>query len=153
MTIYIGCDHAGYELKKALKAHLSALGYEVVDKGAFKYDPADDYPDFIFPVAKAVAEDPEHHRGIVIGKSGQGEAMASNRIKGIRAAVWYGGNFELLKLSREHNNANVLSLAAGFVSAEEAKRAVEFWLNTPFSNEERHIRRIKKLDPPHTGRR
>jgi ribose 5-phosphate isomerase B len=146
MTIYIGSDHAGYELKEDLKKHLSGLGYQVEDKGAFGYDPADDYPDFVFPVAKAVAEDPENRRGIVIGKSGQGEAMVANRIKMIRAIVWYGGNFEILKLSREHNNANVLSIAAGFVSADEAKKAVEFWLKTPFSNAERHFRRIKKLD-------
>ncbi|KKU14915.1 ribose-5-phosphate isomerase [Candidatus Wolfebacteria bacterium RIFCSPLOWO2_01_FULL_45_19] len=145
MMIYIGSDHAGFEMKEELKKYLSGLGHQVEDKGAFSRDPADDYPDFIFLVAKAVAAD-KNSRGLVMGKSGQGEAMTANRVKGVRAAVWYGGNAELLKLSREHNDANVLSLAAGFVSIEEAKEAVELWLNTPFSNEERHVRRIKKLD-------
>jgi len=144
--IYIGSDHAGYELKEILKKYLLDLGYKVEDKGAFEYDKDDDYPDFIFPVAQAVAADPENLRGIIIGKSGQGEAMAANRIKGVRAALWYGGTYEILRLSREHNNANILSLAAGFVSFEEAKKAVELWLNGAFTKEERHKRRINKLD-------
>ena len=158
MKIYIGSDHAGFELKEELKEYLDSLGYQVEDKGAFNFEKADDYPDFVFPVAHAVASDPERSRGLVMGKSGQGEAMAANRIKGVRAAVWYGPACagavsvgkcdpeEMLKLSRKHNDANILSLAAGFVSAEEAKKAVSFWLNAPFINEERHARRIKKLD-------
>jgi|SRR3989344_3693141 len=144
--IYIGSDHAGFQLKEKLISFLKDLGYEVEDKGAFSYDPQDDYPDFVIPVARAVENDPEHSRGIVIGKSGQGEAMCANRIKGIRASVWYGGNREPLRLSRAHNDANILSLGAGFLEANEALEAVKLWLETPFSGDEKHIRRIKKLD-------
>jgi ribose 5-phosphate isomerase B len=145
MKIYIGSDHAGFELKEKLKPFLNELGHEYEDKGALTYDAGDDYPDFVRPVAEAVARDMEA-KGIVIGKSGQGEAMCANREQGIRAAVYYGGNLEVLKLSREHNDANVLSLAAGFVSLDEAQSAVKLWLSTSFSEEERHIRRIAKLD-------
>ncbi len=146
MKIYIGTDHAGFELKEALKKFLGELGYEVEDKGAFSLDPADDYPDFIRPTAEAVANDPERSRGIILGGSGQGEAMVANRFKGVRAAVYYGGQQEIVKLSREHNNANILALGARFISEYEAKEAVRIWLETPFSGEERHARRIKKID-------
>lgn len=163
MKIYLGSDHAGFELKEKLKIYLIEQGYTVEDKGAFSFDSGDDYTDFVVPVAQAVAESSEKSRGttkevrgIIIGKSGQGEAMAANRIKGARAAVYYGpsyakasegkGNLEILKLSREHNDANILSLAAGFLSDEEVKEAVKSWLKTPFSNESRHARRIKKID-------
>ncbi len=145
MKIFIGSDHAGFKLKEKLVPFLKELGHEVIDKGAFQYDKDDDYPDFIQPVALEVAKDRET-RGIVIGKSGQGEAMGANREKGVRAAVYYGGNPELLKLTREHNDANVLSLAAGFLNEETAQEAVKIWLETPFSGDERHVRRIAKLD-------
>ncbi|MEK7085195.1 MAG: RpiB/LacA/LacB family sugar-phosphate isomerase [Patescibacteria group bacterium] len=146
MKIYIGTDHAGFELKEALKKYLAEIGHEVEDKGAFSLNLEDDYPDFIRPVAEAVAADPENTRGIVLGGSGQGEAMVASRYKGVRAAVYYGGEREIIKLSREHNNANILSLGARFISAEEAKEAVKLWLDTPFSGEARHIRRIEKID-------
>ncbi len=145
MKIYIGTDHAGYELKEGLKIYLKDLGHDVEDKGAFEFDEQDDYPDFIFPVAKAVAGDVKS-KGIILGGSGQGEAMAANRIKGIRAAIYYGGEEEIIKLSREHNNANILSLGARFLDLKEAKKAVKMWLETPFSDEERHTRRISKID-------
>ena len=145
MKIYLGTDHAGYELKGELKPYLEELGYEVEDKGATKLDEKDDYPDFIFPVAEAVASDPEG-RGIILGGSGQGEAMTANRVKGVRAAVYYGGKEEIITLSREHNDANVLSLGARFITPDEAKKVVKKWLDTAFSNEERHERRIGKLD-------
>jgi ribose 5-phosphate isomerase B len=145
MKIYIGSDHAGFGLKEKIKNFLYELGHEVEDKGPSSYNPSDDYPDFVRPVAEAVARDGEA-RGIVIGKSGQGEAMCANRERGIRAAVYYGSNVEIVKLSREHNDSNVLSLAAGFISADEAMNVVKLWLSTPFSEEERHIRRIAKLD-------
>jgi ribose 5-phosphate isomerase B len=110
-----------------------------------RFNPADDYPNFILPCAKKVAATPES-RGVVLGGSGQGEAMAANRIKGVRAAVYYGGPMDIIKLSRLHNDANVLSLGARFVSVEEAQSALELWLKTPFSEEERHARRIQELD-------
>ena len=144
MKIYIGADHAGFEMKEMLKKYLVCLKYEVEDKGAFKYQPEDDYPDFILSVARAVAADPES-RGIVIGGSGEGEAMCANRVKGARAAVFYGGNFEIIELSRKHNNANILSLGARFIDDEIAKKAVELWLKTPFEGG-RHDARLKKLD-------
>lgn len=146
MKIYLGSDHAGYELKETLKAYLSKNDYEVEDLGPHEYIETDDYPDFVRPVAERVAEEPES-RGIVIGKSGEGEAMCANRIKGARAAVYYGHEPEILKLSREHNDANVLALASGFLlTDEDVKSAVELWLKTPFSGAERHKRRIAKLD-------
>jgi ribose 5-phosphate isomerase B len=104
----------------------------------------DDYPDFIFPCAKAVAIDSES-RGIILGGSGQGEAMAANRIKGARAAVFYNGPTEIVKLSREHNNANILSLGARFMTENEIYDVIEMWLNKPFEGG-RHQRRIEKLD-------
>lgn len=145
MKIYIGGDHAGFELKKKLIPYLQTLGHEVEDVGPFEFDQNDDYPDFVKPVAESVVNNPET-KGIVIGKSGQGEAMCANKIKGVRAAVFYGGNREALKLSREHNDANILSLGAGLVTEDEAKQAIRLWLKTPFSAAERHIRRIAKLD-------
>lgn len=144
--IYLASDHAGFDLKEKLKNFLQELGYEVEDMGNFVYDENDDYPDFIRQVADAVAKGPEHNRGIVLGGSGQGEAMVANRIKGVRAAVIYNYNEDIIKLSREHNNANVLSLAARFLDERKAKKAVKLWLETAFSNKERHKRRIEKID-------
>lgn len=144
MKIYLASDHAGFELKVALKIMLVEEGHNVEDFGAHQYEPEDDYPDTVTKVASAVAGDPES-RGIVLGGSGQGEAMACNRIKGARAAVYYGGPNEILRVSREHNNANILSLGARFMTEKEAKSAVTEWLSTPFSNEERHVRRLSKF--------
>lgn len=145
MKIYIGTDHAGFELKEMLLPFLRSLGHETEDKGAHSFEALDDYPDFIRPVAEAVARDPES-RGIIIGGSGQGEAMCANRTRGIRAAVYYGGPFDIAVLSREHNDANILSLGARFVDEGEAREVVRVWLETPFSGEEKHARRIQKLD-------
>ncbi|MDD5050556.1 MAG: RpiB/LacA/LacB family sugar-phosphate isomerase [Candidatus Pacebacteria bacterium] len=146
MKIYIGSDHAGFDLKEELKKFLGTLGHEVIDCGPREYDPKDDYPFYILPVAKLVAEDPKHTRGIVLGASGEGEAIAANKIQGIRAAEYYGGTLEIVKLSREHNDANVLSLGAKFLNFEEASKAVKLWLETDFSGETRHIRRNKEID-------
>lgn len=146
MKVFLGADHAGFALKEQIKRWLVAQGCEVEDRGAFSLDPEDDYPDFIAPVAQAVSEDPVNRRGIVLGGSGQGEAMVANRFAGVRAAVYYGGSEDIVALSREHNDANVLALGARFVSEEEAIAAVERWLATPFSGDERHVRRIKKID-------
>lgn len=151
--IHIGADHAGFEMKEELIKFLEKLQYEVIDHGAYEYDEDDDYPDFIFPVAKEVSLDPDS-KGIVIGGSGQGESIAANRIPGIRAVV-FNGQYEPadgretpdeIVLSREHNDSNVLSLGARFLSIDEAREAVESWLETEFSGEERHIRRLKKID-------
>ncbi|HEV7423986.1 MAG TPA: RpiB/LacA/LacB family sugar-phosphate isomerase [Candidatus Paceibacterota bacterium] len=166
MKIFIGADHAGYEFKEKIKVYLTelGLGYEVIDKGAFSYNPEDDYPDFIQKVALAVAESAskeEESFGVIIGGSGQGEAMCANRTKGVRAAVFYGevlpkntidikgqksaDSFEIIKLEREHNNANVLSIGERFVTEDEAKFAIELFLSTPFGGDERHEKRIAKF--------
>ncbi len=146
MKIYLGTDHAGYDLKEQLKKFLAEdLGHDVTDFGADSFNENDDYPDFIVPVAKAVANDSDSF-GIILGGSGQGEAMTANRERGVRAVVYYGGPIEIIKLSREHNNANILSLGARFLSIDDAKSVVKLWLDTPFSQKERHQRRIKKID-------
>jgi len=149
-VVHVGADHAGFYLKEALVAYLKKLNYEVVDHGAHLYDEFDDYPDFVIPVAQAVADQPNTAKGIIIGGSGQGEAMVANQFPGVRAAVFYGDkifqNSDILKLSRQHNDANILSLGARFVSTGGAKDAVRIWLQTPFFNEYKYIRRIKKIE-------
>jgi len=143
--VFLASDHAGWELKEALGAFLSERGFQVEDLGPVTYEKDDDYPDTIAPLARAVAEE-QGSMGVAVGLSGEGEAMAANRHKGARAAVYYGGNPEIFKLSREHNDANILSLSAKFLTQEQAKEAVLAWLMTDFSGDERHLRRIKKLD-------
>ncbi len=145
MKIYLASDHAGFDLKEKLKTFLVGSGHEVVDGGAYQHDESDDYPDFVVPVAQSVSRDASS-RAIILGGSGQGEAIAANRVAGVRAAVYYGGSLDIVKLSREHNDANVLSLAARFMNEEEAKEAVKLFLETPFSEDARHQRRIKKID-------
>lgn len=160
MKIYLATDHAGLELKEAIKSFLQEKGYEIVDCGAYSFDKNDDYPDFISKAADNVAKDLSA-KGIIFGGSGQGEAIVANKFPGIRCGVFYGPRlplgdadatgrsnddpYELLRLNREHNDANMLSLAARFLSVEEAKKAVDVWLHTPFSNDERHVRRIEKI--------
>ncbi len=144
MKIYIGSDHAGYELKEKIKEYLKELGYETGDKGAFEMDSDDDYPDFIIPVAEAVANDVES-LGIVLGGSGEGEQISANKIDGVRAIEYYGGNLEIVKLGREHNDANILSLGARFIKEDEAKEAVKIFIETKFPGEERHIRRLEEI--------
>ena len=142
-TIVLATDHAGFELKEHVKRFLIKKGYDIKDFGALEYDGLDDYPDFILPAAKYISE----HKliGIIFGGSGQGEAMAANRIKGIRAAVFYNGPDEIVELSRLHNNANILSIGARFVSDQEVKKVIVLWLSTDFE-EGRHKKRINKLD-------
>ena len=153
--VYLASDHAGYELRQALVSYIGALGHEVEDLGAHHFDASDDYPDFITPCAKKVAGEPGSF-GIILGASGQGEAMAANRIPGVRAAVFYGApassqtdaggrELDLIQSVREHNDANMLALGARFVTEEEAKEAVRAFLSTPFSGEERHVRRLNKF--------
>lgn len=143
--MYLAADHAGFQLKEEIKKYLRELGMEGEDLGAYRFNPDDDYPDFIIPVAKKVGEDPTNNRGIVFGGSGQGEAMAANKVKGIRAAVYYGGPLDIVKLSRQHNNANILSLGARFLTPQQAKEAVKIWLDTAFEGG-RHQRRILKIE-------
>ncbi len=142
-TIVLATDHAGFELKEHVKRFLIKKGYDIKDFGALEYDGLDDYPDFILPAAKYISE----HKliGIIFGGSGQGEAMAANRINGIRAAVFYNGPDEIVELSRLHNNANILSIGARFVSNQEVEKVIELWLSTNFE-EGRHEKRINKLD-------
>ncbi len=155
MKIFIGSDHAGMAQKERIIESLRGSGYEVVDFGANEYDEADDYPDFIAPVAREVSKNPEGVRGIILGGSGQGEAMVANRFKHVRAAVFYGmkssltGPITNLELTRQHNNSNVLALGSRFITDGEAAEAVELWLETPFSNVERHKRRINKIERAH----
>lgn len=146
MVIYFATDHAGFALKHELVTYVrEELGHEVVDCGAHTLDEHDDYPDFINTAASAVAKSPLLRRAIILGGSGQGEAMAANKYPAIRAAVYYGGDPRIITLSREHNDANVLSLGARFMTTDDAKKAVRMWLETPFSGEERHVRRIRKM--------
>jgi ribose 5-phosphate isomerase B len=163
MKIYFGSDHAGFELKGKLISYLKDLdlGYEMEDKGAFNFNKDDDYPDFIREVAESVASTPDGF-GVIIGGSGQGEAICANRTKGARAVVFYGpkeaveavdisgkhssDTFEIIRLAREHNDANILSIGVRFTTEDEAKFATEMFLSTKFSGDERHIRRIEKLD-------
>lgn len=160
MKIALATDHAGFEQLKELKKYLESLGHECVDFGPKKLDPEDDYPDFIFPAAKAVSSG-DCKFGVILGRSGQGEAMCANRIKGVRCALFYGtalpieavdasgekssDPYEVVKRSRLHNDSNMLSLAAVYVRAEEMKKAMKLWLETPFDGG-RHARRTAKLD-------
>ncbi len=146
MKILLASDHAGFELKNKISAFLKEEGFDVEDMGAHVLTPDDDYPEIMVPVAMRILKDPENTKAIILGMSGQGEAMVSNRFPGIRAVVYYGKNPEILKLSREHNDANILSLGAHFIEADEAKEVVRQWISTPFSGDERHIRRIAQMD-------
>jgi len=141
--IYLATDHAGFALKEKVKKYLQDLGYGVEDFGAYRLDPDDDYPDFISKAAEAVSKDPQN-RAVILGGSGQGEAMVANKFPNVRAVVYYGG-MDVIPLTREHNNANILSLGARFLTEDEAIEAVKLWLETPFTEEERHIRRIEKI--------
>ncbi|MBU3668605.1 MAG: RpiB/LacA/LacB family sugar-phosphate isomerase [Candidatus Taylorbacteria bacterium] len=173
MNIFIGSDHAGYQLKEYLRNTLAELGHRVIDCGAYTYNEKDDYPVYISKVAKAVSEAEElrsieqdsptleatprdisvsgeiqETRGIVIGGSGQGEAIVANKYKHVRAALCYGGVDAdvIVTLSREHNNANVLSLGARFIPSDKVIELVLLWLNTPFGGDERHVRRLGEIE-------
>ncbi|MEK7650267.1 MAG: RpiB/LacA/LacB family sugar-phosphate isomerase [Patescibacteria group bacterium] len=151
MRIHLATDHAGFALKEEIKVWLHTLGYLVSDEGAFVLEAEDDYPEFVQIVAKQVSANPEEDRGIIFGGSGQGEAITANRFRNVRAAVYYGGDEQIVRLSREHNNANILSIGARFVNLERAKEVIKLWLDTEFTGEERHIRRLPKIDTPVPG--
>lgn len=142
MRIHIGSDHAGLEFKNELITHLVANGHDVTDHGPYEYDALDDYPDFCIPCAEAVAKDPTS-LGIVLGGSGNGEQIAANKVRGVRAAlVW---SIETAKLAREHNNANVISLGQRLHGADFVKQLIDTFIATKFSGDERHVRRIDKI--------
>jgi ribose 5-phosphate isomerase B len=146
-TIILASDHAGFKLKEAVKSFLESKKKQVIDVGAHEYDEADDYPPFMTAAAMKVAADLSGEtKAVIFGGSGEGEAIVANRFPGVRAVVWYGGSLDILKLARQDNDSNILSLGARLVSEDEAKKAVELWLGTPFSNEERHKRRIQEID-------
>ena len=161
MKVAITTDHAGYEALKELKTYLESLGHECVDFGPTSFDAEDDYPLFIFPAAQAVASG-ECERAVIMGGSGQGEAIVANRVPGVRCALFYGpvvakvaidadgtmsdDPYEIVKLSRTHNDANVLSLSGRFLTVDEMKEAIRIWFETPFSGVERHSRRIQEMD-------
>jgi ribose 5-phosphate isomerase B len=146
-NIILASDHAGFQLKEKVKTFLQEKGYKVDDVGAQTFVDGDDYPEYMVKAAMEISKDFNGKtKAILFGGSGQGEAMVANRFPGVRAAVYYGGNIEVLKISREHNDANVLSIGARFVDEESAKKAIIEWLETPFSDEERHKRRIAQID-------
>lgn len=161
MKVFLATDHTGLELKDKLKKFLADKGYAVEDCGAYEYDSDDDYPDFIAKAAERVSKEPENTRGIVFGGSGQGEAMVANKFKNVRCALFYtpalaaepiniegdmsADPFEMLRLTREHNNSNMLSLGFRFLKEEDIFRAVEIFLEAPFTGVERHKRRVEKI--------
>ncbi len=141
--IYIGSDHRGYKLKEILKNYLRELNYAWKDLGANELNPDDDYPDFVLAVAKKVAEDLENNRGILICGSGVGVDIVANKIKNIRSALCF--DVKQAQMSRNDDNANVLSLPADYISESLAKEIVKIWLETPFSGSEHYVRRIEKI--------
>ncbi|MEX2013259.1 MAG: RpiB/LacA/LacB family sugar-phosphate isomerase [Candidatus Levyibacteriota bacterium] len=161
MKIYLASDHTGFEIKDKVKVFLEDKGYEVEDCGALEFDKNDDYPDFIGKAANKVSEDPENRLGIIFGGSGQGEAVAANKFKGIRCALFYSkavpaqavdvtgkksdDPFEILKLTRLHNAANMLSFGVRFLPEEDILHAIDLWIHTPPASDERHVRRIEKI--------
>lgn len=161
MRIYLATDHAGFTLKEKIKTLLLGLGYDVEDCGVHAPDPDDDYPDFIAKAARYVSDFPQD-KAIIFGGSGQAEAMLANKFPYVRAALFYSTKipvstadvtgrvsedpYEMIRLTREHNDANILSIGARFVTDQEAMEAVKLWLETPFSQDQRHVRRLKKIE-------
>ncbi|MCR4281202.1 MAG: RpiB/LacA/LacB family sugar-phosphate isomerase [Candidatus Kaiserbacteria bacterium] len=160
MQIYFASDHAGFELKNALVDYARSLGHTAEDCGAEKFDADDDYPELIARAARKLSSDEKagrESRAVVIGASGQGEAIVANRFKGVRCALYYGPagrsqtdmggkKFDILASTREHNNANALSLGARFITVPEAKEVLKKWLEISFSGGERHARRVRQID-------
>ena len=148
MKIHLGCDHAGFELKEKVAQHLKSKGHEVIDHGAKTYDALDDYPVFCFLAAQGAAQDP-NSLAIVIGGSGNGEQISANKIKGVRAALAW--SVETAKLAREHNNANVIGIGGRMHSESESLAIADSFIDTKFSNDERHMRRINQITEYETG--
>lgn len=146
MTIHLATDHAGFAHKEAVLVWLRGEGYEVVDHGAIALDPFDDFPDFISLAAAAVSCEPTTARAVIFGGSGQGEAMLANRFPGVRAVTYYGGDESIPKLSRQHNDSNILSIGARFVELDEAKRIIWAWLHAEPLSDEKYQRRNRKIE-------
>ena len=144
--IHLACDHAGFESKEMVRQWLEGSDIAVVDHGATSHDELDDFPDFISKAAQAVSTNPALARAIIFGGSGQGEAMVANRYPHVRATVYYGGDESIVMLSRQHNDANILSIGARFVDAETTKRVISLWLAEPFSRDEKYERRNQKIE-------
>lgn len=160
MKVYFATDHAGFELKGQLIGFVKGLGYEAEDCGPFSFDKDDDYPDWISKAAQKVSENPESF-GIVFGGSGQGEGIVANKFNNVRCAVFYSlalpteaiditgasstDPYEILKLTRAHNNSNMLSIGIRFLTHEQIEKAIKIFLESPFTGEERHLRRIEKI--------
>ena len=144
MQIHLATDHAGYDHKNQVADWLATEGFDVIDHGPYEYDAQDDFPDFVVRAAQAISDNPTD-RAVIFGGSGQGEAMLANRFPAVRATVLYNDSPEIVQLSREHNDANVLSIGARFLSVEDTKKHVWDWLHTNRSAAERHNRRIEKV--------
>jgi ribose 5-phosphate isomerase B len=145
MQIFVGADHAGFHLKATVMAHLSKLGYTVEDEGDRELDPADDYPQFAYTVVtKVLGSEDEDPRGILLCGSGQGMAIAANRVRGIRAALCW--NEDVARETRNDNDSNVLSVPVRFLSEDEVLNIIDTWLKTPFSEAPRHVRRISEIE-------
>ena len=161
MKVYLATDHAGFELKEKVKQWLKKEGYAVEDCGAYEFDKTDDYQDFVSKAAAAVSNDPQNSRAIILGGSGQAEAILANKFRGVRAALFYAqavpvgvadvtgrtsdDPFEMIRLTREHNNTNVLSLGARFLTVKDILKVVKLWLEESFPAHERHVRRLEKI--------
>jgi len=161
MKVYLATDHAGLEIKNKVIEYLKSLGFETEDCGPFEFNKADDYPDFISKAAEQVSKNSENAMGIVLGGSGQGEAMVANKFKNVRCALFYSeatplkaiditgsrssDPYEMLKLTRAHNNSNMLSLGIRFLTEAQILKAVRIFLESPFPGDERHVRRIDKI--------
>ena len=146
--VYLATDHAGFELKESIKSYLEEKGFEVYDCGALTLEPGDGYPEYMARAAEKIQEDAMHApaMAIIFGGSGVGEAIVVNRFRHVRAVVYAGGPLDVIKVSREHNDTNILSIGARFVTENEARQAVDLFLGTPFSHEERHVDRIIQID-------
>lgn len=145
-TVHLAADHAGLGHKEHVESWLKEEGYTVVDHGTHELDPLDDFTDAILPAAKAVSEDSENSIAVIFGGSGQGEAMIANRFPRVRATVYYGGNLEIISLSRKHNNANILSIGARFIEINDTKKIIWDWMHTDFKGEAKYQRRNDEID-------
>lgn len=145
-TVHLACDHAGFAYKESVRVWLKSINLAVVDHGAYEFNVEDDFNEFVKDAVESMVNADVRHCAVIFGGSGQGEAMMANRVSGARAGVYYGGNLDVVRLSRQHNNTNVLSLGARFLSLAEVKESIEVWLIEASWSEEKYTRRNNKLD-------